>query len=119
MISPPVATLADLAVVCTGAGAVLVGDGALCGGLIGAVDGGAGAAGAGALVAGDVGVVLEASWFLPHALSTSSPARVAQYKAVLRGWIFMTDPMAGGGQAPGRHASGAGRLFCTRLARRV
>src|SRR6185369_14565765 len=97
LISPPVCMPADFPVVCTGAGAVLVGDGALDGGGIGVLAGGAGATGAGALVAGAVGVVLDASWFLPQAPSTSSPARVAQYKAVLRGWIFMTDPVAGGG----------------------
>ncbi|WP_232821133.1 hypothetical protein [Dyella sp. C11] len=87
--SPPVLTLADLPVVSAGAGAVLAGVGALAGGITGADVVGAGTAGAGALVAGVVGVVLEASSFLPHALSTSSPARVAQYKAVLRGWMFI------------------------------
>ncbi len=101
--APALFTLADLAVVWAGAGAVLVGEGALPGGAgVGAVAEGAGAAGAGALEVGAVGVVLEASWFLPHALSTSRPARVAQYKAVLRGWIVMTEPVAGGGLTPGR-----------------
>jgi len=76
---------------------------------------GAGAGVAGALEVGAVGVVLEASSFLPHALSTSSPARVAQHKAVLRAWIFMTDPVAGGGLTPGWPCRGAGRVIYKRL----
>src|SRR5579859_5079411 len=64
--------LADLPEVPAGAGAVLAG-----GGVIG-VAAGAGAAGAGALVAGVVGGVLDSCSFLPHALSISRPARVAQ-----------------------------------------
>jgi len=57
-----------------GAGAVVAGGG---------VAGGAGTAGAGALV-GAGGGLAGSCPPLPHALSISRPARVAQYKAVLR-----------------------------------
>lgn len=79
--------LADLLDVDAGAGALLAGGGAepVGAGAVGVVDVGAGIAGEGALAAGaPCGGVL-ASWpLLPHALSISRPARVVQYRAMLR-----------------------------------
>ncbi|RDI97175.1 hypothetical protein DVT68_17585 [Dyella solisilvae] len=66
------------------AGAVLAGAGVVAAGAGAAVAGVAGAAGAGAVAAGAAGAEVDSCSFLPHALSISRPARVAQVRAVWR-----------------------------------